>query len=710
MFNLKNSIIPTPQQTEDKNNEISLGFLSAPQISVKASGSGEVFNSAIVYLEQKLTEKFAAVDFDGSYIISVSVNPSDVRFENVGTDDAYIIDITPDSASLIGYDEGGAYYAATSFVQLIHYEDDEVFVPECTIVDYPRFKVRGHFMESRYGSDFMTLDDWMKGLDYFSEMKINTVIASVYGCWTRQYDGDFAEYLYVPINKYPRLRTPRNIKHYSVKHRKWIYKKDILPTMFADDYFGDMVAYGKKKNIDVIPLFNSWGHNTLIPRIFPEISAKNEDGSPRSLGFCTNNEKTFEVMFDIYDEIIDRYLVPNGIDSFEIGMDEIRNVMGVNKDNIYEDTSPFCKCPVCSKMDVNDIMLRFIIRLVKHLKEKGMKNVYIYHDMLFSHGLITRETAEIFKKEGIYDVVVIDWWSYTSDKERLFGGEAYNIEIPFRSVAKPITGYYHWSLHTHANGNMYVMSDFAQQKDLEGMIAYGAFDYCYDYNFSIYSQCVWNPDDAKPDRDLERYCIKRFGEYASGACDAIRLCDNFMKDGAGNYCKEKFNYYMSSYLFKDFPYPQHYPSNRFAMIAEDEEKYLGYLADVLRDSDRVYRFFEDNISSGIGQIWRFSAYAYRVISDEFLTIYRSAKAYIDGSVTKDEFAFELKRLIEQRESLMLMCEDTKITTNQYIPLRNMTIMRQFMIDLLKYLNSDDNPVIDICDFWGNMSRVSKFLR
>ena len=49
-------------------------------------------------------------------------------------------------------------------------------------------------MECRYGSDFMTYEDWKNGIDYLSEMKINKIVCGLYGCWGRQYDGDFAEY------------------------------------------------------------------------------------------------------------------------------------------------------------------------------------------------------------------------------------------------------------------------------------------------------------------------------------------------------------------------------------------------------------------------------------------------------------------------------------------------------------------------------------
>ena len=43
------------------------------------------------------------------------------------------------------------------------------------------------------------------------------------------------------------------------------------PTMFEEDFFGEIIAYAKERNITVKPLMNSYGHNTLIPRLLPEL-------------------------------------------------------------------------------------------------------------------------------------------------------------------------------------------------------------------------------------------------------------------------------------------------------------------------------------------------------------------------------------------------------------------------------------------------------
>src|SRR5699024_1465358 len=136
----------------------------------------------------------------------------------------------------------------------------------------------------------------------------------------------------------------------------------------------------------VFPLFNSYGHNTLIPSQYPEVSAKDENGEPSLTGFCTANPKTYEIMYNIYDEIIDKYLVPNGIDSFHVGLDEVWDGIAQNAEDIFKDCSPWCKCPKCRNISHSDLIINHAIKLLKHLKSRDMKNIYMYHDMIIRPG------------------------------------------------------------------------------------------------------------------------------------------------------------------------------------------------------------------------------------------------------------------------------------------------------------------------------------
>ncbi len=63
--------------------------------------------------------------------------------------------------------------------------------------------------------------------------------------------------------------------------------------MVTEDFFGEVVAYGRERGVLVRPHFNTPGHNTLIPRLIPATSAKDEKGIPTGYGFCLTTPKTY---------------------------------------------------------------------------------------------------------------------------------------------------------------------------------------------------------------------------------------------------------------------------------------------------------------------------------------------------------------------------------------------------------------------------------
>ncbi len=233
-------------------------------------------------------------------------------------EEAYCLDINQGDITIYANEGKGAFYGAQTLNQLIKIERNLLVLPVCKINDWPDKRHRGLFVENRYGTDRMTLHDWRKLIDYMASMKMNFLGVGVYGCWCIQYQNEISEYLYLPINKYPDLKTRRKVVYYSILNNKW-ETIDYLPEMYEADFFGELIKYGKSKNIIVSPQFNSMGHNTLIPRLYPEVSARDEQGKLTGFGFCTLIDKTYNVLFEIFDEIIDRYLMPNGINWFNIG-------------------------------------------------------------------------------------------------------------------------------------------------------------------------------------------------------------------------------------------------------------------------------------------------------------------------------------------------------------------------------------------------------
>ena len=702
MLNLDKILIPRPRRLRTYGETVKLVSGGASRCYVDVKGD----DPRIPEGAQMICARLACKQGRGNgYPITLLVDATHEKFDGIEKNEAYFIEVGTDGATLCGKDAAGAFYAAVTFCEMLYTEGEDVCVERAEILDYPDFARRGQFIECRYGTEFLSLQDWCDFIDYMAKMKFNTLTVGVYGCWEYQYDGTHVEYLYLPLSKYPQLKTPKNIKYYSVKEQRLVHNEDLLPTMFEKDYFGELVAYAKRKNVLVKPLFNSLGHNTLIPRMMPEIAAKREDGTPSGKGFCTQNEKTYEVMFDIYDEIIDKYLLPNGVYDIQIGLDEVGE-------------SARCKCEKCREREYPVLMVEYIIRLCKHLKAKGMKHIYIYHDMLYHHFNVVNEALrDRFVAEGIYDEVVLDWWTY-EDPAHLFWDKPEGVNNIFHSVIKPDTGYFHWSIPSENNENIRACAKLAKSLGFEGMESYGSLAYCYDKNYLTLADVSWNHAgiDARVELD-ERYARRNYPADIKGAMQALAAMFEIMRDETGksyiNTLCRKLDYYFYGYRNKDGSLKD-FPGGAYRLIREKEEYYLPYLANIKEKAGLAKAFFARAEMTPINREWLLTATQYEQMADEYLTLYELDKAYNGGETNAKTVITELERLIAAREALMLMGEETRLVANRYTYLRNMSVFRRFMLDLLHYFKTEvaqgRTPCFDVTDWTSVQSEAALFLR
>lgn len=686
MNNASRPLIPMPRAIEYTGGVILLSRDAVPCYHLSIAGyESPVFEQAASLLTSSLTEKGCLLPAAGSYPIRLTIDSACEKLAGHQEADAYALSISESGAELVGFDAGGAFYAVQTFLQLIDVSGGEITVPACEIVDWPSFKTRGLFIEDRYGSDFLAKEDWFKAIDYFAKMKLNTLTVGVYGCWCQQFDGMISEFLYVPFKKYPQLKTPRHLKYYSVAERKWVYMENVLPAMFEEDFFGDIVAYAKKRNITVKPLFNSYGHNTLLPRLLPELSAKDEDGNDTGFGVCTSSDRTYEIMNELYDEIIDRYLIPNGIDAMQIGLDEVWEGIGMDSVDPFKFHTPFCRCEKCRGKDRSELMLQYIIRLCKHLKEKGMKSVYVYQDMLqYEFDVLHEPLVERLKAEGLYDTVVIDWWNY-SHESKLFRGLGVN--GLFRSIIKSFTGYYHWSTPLEYLSNIRGCARLARDNGFEGMEAYSSLEYSHDRSYKYMAELAWNIDTIEEQDDfLARYAentfpgadalpiLTKMGEIM----DALRLDDLFT-------AKHLFglDYYAYTYVKADKPYPRRFPEEVFERIHEEPEKYAEDLEALHDAACEAVEYFGSLITDCnnyfMASTWYAMAQHIQVVAGEYLGLLS-----LEQETDAEQAVETLKELIFYRENLMFTNEDARVKGNSYMYLRIQSIYRQILLDLLAY--------------------------
>lgn len=324
---------------------------------------------------------------------------------------AFEITLAGDDVILLGYTPQALMHAARTLADLVEGKGKSVRIPDMSVYDYPDLAYRGIYVECRWGPDSMTLDEWKKAVDDLAALRMNIMSIGLYNNWPIQYDGKISEWMLVPIKKYPKLKTPKLVNYYSPSKKKGI-RLEYVPRIYEEDLFGEIIKYAKSRGVIVRPHFNTPGHNTQIPRHYPETSAKFPDGTPKKYGFCMSSPKTFETMFGIFDEICDRYLLPNGIDWFHIGLDEVYPLVGMNEDTPLKRIDPWCECPECLARTPEDRFVDYAVRLAKHLKEKGINNIGMWHDHFARGGKMNEELTRRFEEEGLKDSVILHWWRY----------------------------------------------------------------------------------------------------------------------------------------------------------------------------------------------------------------------------------------------------------------------------------------------------------
>lgn len=174
----------------------------------------------------------------------------------------------------------------------------------------------------------------------------------------------------------------------------------------------DFIEYVRSFGIDVIPEVQSLGHVQTLTVTYPDIaeipegeeSAAKIDENAADIPpakiyphcYCPSNEKSYKILFDILDEILD---VVRPRKFVHMGHDEVYQI-GV--------------CPVCKKKNPADLYAADVIRYHDYLKARGLR-MMIWSDML--QPVTKYRTAAAIDKLP-KDIVLLDFiWYFHTDKD-----------------------------------------------------------------------------------------------------------------------------------------------------------------------------------------------------------------------------------------------------------------------------------------------------
>jgi len=196
--------------------------------------------------------------------------------------------------------EGGA--AVTFALATIRQMSDFGELTEGFVYDYPRSSYRGYRI---YVPGRDHIDDLKRTIDLLSYYKYNTLMIQV---------GGAMEYKRHPeINttweKYCDYLTefPYRVSYH---RNKWNYLTcGVHPdagdgSYITQEEMKDIVAYCKERNIDVVPEVPSLSHCDYLTMAHPEIRELARAHGCAD-GYCPSNPKSYELLFDVIDEIIE---------------------------------------------------------------------------------------------------------------------------------------------------------------------------------------------------------------------------------------------------------------------------------------------------------------------------------------------------------------------------------------------------------------------
>ena len=213
-----------------------------------------------------------------------------------GADEAYRLEITPDSVFIQSATVTGVFRGEETLKQLLRFGKGTTSA--CVINDAPRYSWRGFMLdESRH---FFGKEKVKQLLDIMASLRLNVFH------WHLTDEPGWR----IEIKKYPLLTKVGS---------KGNYHDPSAPAAFyTQEDIKDIVAYAAARHIMIVPEFDMPGHATAACRAYPELSGGGE-GRWKDFTFHPCKEETFRFINDVLDELSTLFPSPY----IHIGGDEV---------------------------------------------------------------------------------------------------------------------------------------------------------------------------------------------------------------------------------------------------------------------------------------------------------------------------------------------------------------------------------------------------
>lgn len=412
--------------------------------------------------------------------------------------EGYSLKVKPEGIYISANTEAGLFYGYQTLIQL--FPDDitttsyhRVTLPECTIVDYPRFEWRGsHLDVCRH---FFSVKQIEKHLDLMAAYKLNRFH------WHLSDDQGWR----IEIEKYPQLndvgswRVDRDDVQWGDGEPARPGEEPTYGGYYTKQDIAEIVEYAAQRHIEVVPEIEIPGHCSAVLASYPEFACDDYPYTvavgpywPPKAILCAGNDEVLQFLYDVMDEVAQMF--PG--EYIHIGGGE------TYKDNW--ETCPKCHARMRKLgLDNEDQLQGWLIgQVAEHLSRKG-KRVVGWDEML-DCGPVSKET------------VVMNWRNVTGAVKAVRHGNNVVMALPDYcnldycqadpahqppsfGIELPLSKVYHFNpvpsglskletLHI-LGGQCFLWTDYIKN--------YDQAEYMLLPRLCAMSECLWTPSDRK---------------------------------------------------------------------------------------------------------------------------------------------------------------------------------------------------------------------
>ena len=611
--------------------------VKAARLSGKLFRAGELrFDLQALPPDQRETAAFLATRFPAGRGAAPAAT---VKVVTAPGEKAYRIDCKDGGIAI----RGGAELLGAAFQtlrQMLATDPEGAYlIPEGEVEDSPDYATRGLYLESCQGTDLMEMEDWREAIETAHALKLNQLTIGVYGCWCRRWLDAPEEFYLLAAKPFDFIESRRRTRHYSARRGGHV-ALDYQPVAAAKNLFPEIVRHARRFGITVTPHFNTLGHNTLLPRLIPAISAKHIDGSPKGLGFCLSTPQTLDTLKAIFAELIQS----SGVDTFHIGLDEVFQLIGVDPLLPARKVSPWCRCPECRSRPAAELVVNYAVALVDFLRGQGIQRVSLWHDQLTRMGLCGDFEREL-RRRGLQDNVVVECWYYYNMKPEERKYVFPELESA-RKYAVPMAGFQFWGHFPDHSANIAPL--LKQQKGrAAGTEAYGVYAPSFHYNNACLAHFAWNTD-APAEGFTDAYVAAFFPEDKfPGFKERLTALLDAERHGIGHL------------LFAD-ALAENYPADRIATLTRNQPDLLAKLPELRalyrRTADYFKGLMENGAAGNLVPSLYVEARRCEYLCSTFAFLAGSLRRTPVGYVPTDKASFDVREILAETDAFIACVE------------------------------------------------------